>query len=750
MLVQGLNTPGGGAMAIKQFVPLAVLFFSAGILFLPVIAADRVLCPVGLVSRFTLTTVLPDEVLQQYARGPGDAVHYFLPHHMHHWRTMQSGALPHWDPYSRAGHPFLAESEPGVLYPFKLLLLPLDALTAFSYISILHYLLCTTGMFVLLRLLAVRPLMATAGGIAFGLCGFFTAMTGMLSMTGAASWLPWLLAAHRLAMLRRTLAPAAAGAVLTAMPFLAGHTQVALYCVLALAVVAWTEALLRPRQRRLAVRAAALMLVGGILLAMPQLFPTALSFGDSDRASGDSIRTLPPAMLLLLFVPQAFGPPGQYTGPIGYVGGANFVGIVLPVFAAGALCCRDRRVAPYIVLLLLGGMFTFSRTFNEVVNAACPLLQSMHHLRARVLVQFALIVLGAVVIDRTRWQRSRYGLLLAAGAGVLIASVWLRHVPLVSLLQRLSPLLALTCLAWFVRRTYRERWCTAAAAVCIVAELTLYAVPHFSFAPRELFASAAGFPSRLRASIGQERIRQLGPLSDGPFCGETQLWHGLRGVDGFITFNSRSYEKFLVLLDGEDNETVYSPRFNRLLNVRYLVSRDTLPFPVIAAGPGGSNVYRDDSVMPRARLFYHALEATDDRALSLLCDPGFPCHTTLLLEPGVSRRHAVRPGTGSARILCDEAERIVIEVESTAPAWLYLSDKHHSCWEAEVDGKAVPVVRANTCFRAVPVMPGNSRVVMVFNPIHFRVGLLLMAGAAVWLLLVACSARLCQSETDKR
>jgi len=45
-----------------------------------------------------------------------------------------------------------------------------------------------------------------------------------------------------------------------------------------------------------------------------------------------------------------------------------------------------------------------------------------------------------------------------------------------------------------------------------------------------------------------------------------------------------------------------------------------------------------------------------------------------------------------------------------------LNDPYHPWWVAEVDGREVPVLRANVLFRAVRVGPGAHRVRFVFRP----------------------------------
>ncbi|MGQ9715674.1 MAG: YfhO family protein, partial [Anaerolineae bacterium] len=54
---------------------------------------------------------------------------------------------------------------------------------------------------------------------------------------------------------------------------------------------------------------------------------------------------------------------------------------------------------------------------------------------------------------------------------------------------------------------------------------------------------------------------------------------------------------------------------------------------------------------------------------------------------------------------------------------LFLSEVFYPGWRAEVDGEPAPISRANGFFRAVLVPAGQHRVVLVFSPPSWRVGL---------------------------
>ena len=81
-----------------------------------------------------------------------------------------------------------------------------------------------------------------------------------------------------------------------------------------------------------------------------------------------------------------------------------------------------------------------------------------------------------------------------------------------------------------------------------------------------------------------------------------------------------------------------------------------------------------------------------------------------------------------------EAERVSFEVNTTSAAWVVISQAWHPNWHARVDGKEVPLVRANQAFQALAVEdPGAHQVVLEYRDRALRNGL--MISTATFLVL---------------
>jgi len=120
---------------------------------------------------------------------------------------------------------------------------------------------------------------------------------------------------------------------------------------------------------------------------------------------------------------------------------------------------------------------------------------------------------------------------------------------------------------------------------------------------------------------------------------------------------------------------------------------------------------------------------TDDEALAVMADPQFDPRREVIL-PAPAAVHAAPAGfAGAMRLWSRGMNRVVAEVESSAPGWLVVVEAYDPGWEALLDGRAVEVLRANALFRAVPVPAGRHRVEMSYRPPGLGPGLLLSACA---------------------
>ncbi len=130
---------------------------------------------------------------------------------------------------------------------------------------------------------------------------------------------------------------------------------------------------------------------------------------------------------------------------------------------------------------------------------------------------------------------------------------------------------------------------------------------------------------------------------------------------------------------------------------------------------GDVKVYELEGSPGRAFVIGRARVIPDDEAaIAALADWSFDPRREVILAAGEPLNGPA--AVGSAHIVVDQPETVVIEATLTAPGYLVLSDTDYPGWQAMVDGRPVPIRRANFLFRAVALTPGEHQVVFLYRP----------------------------------
>jgi len=186
--------------------------------------------------------------------------------------------------------------------------------------------------------------------------------------------------------------------------------------------------------------------------------------------------------------------------------------------------------------------------------------------------------------------------------------------------------------------------------------------------------------------------------------------------------------------------------FFDLLNVKYILTREGREAPsgsepILTAE--GTSLYENKNAMPRAFLVNEVLEVRDQRqAIEIMKDKEYDPHKSVVIETGEEGREELASGAGSAAIIEDKRNRVLIEIEAQDDAMLVLSDNYYPGWLAFIDGRRVEVFKANCTMRAVRVPAGRHMVSFEFAPATFRLSvyvtaaMLILIGAAFTAILV--------------
>ncbi|WP_338864885.1 YfhO family protein [Myxococcus stipitatus] len=154
----------------------------------------------------------------------------------------------------------------------------------------------------------------------------------------------------------------------------------------------------------------------------------------------------------------------------------------------------------------------------------------------------------------------------------------------------------------------------------------------------------------------------------------------------------------------------------------------------------GTTLSRSRTAMPHAFLVQRARVVTDDEALDAVLDPDQPFREIAFLSSGEPLERPTCKGTVSP--LRQSAQHLELKVKACDDSYLIVSDSHYPGWRATMDGKDVPIHRANLALRAVRVSPGEHHIRFDYQPISFRLGLFLsLLGAATLVALMSLPRR---------
>lgn len=666
------------------------------------------------------------------------------------WRH---GHIPLWNPYINAGQPGLADIQMAALYPVNLVIFFLLALTGQPFtplalvgIILLHFWLAAVFTYLLVRDLAGDSFAALVAAIVYAFSGYMVTYASIqLSVLQTAAWLPLvLLMVERLAR-RGRRRDVAALALVVAVNLLAGHPQLFTYNMYA-AVLYFALRVSAQQGGRTAVRAALRRLVPAFLLAAGlsaiQLLPTAELFLHSYRAEQLNFRYVSAGLLPdqwpAYVVPAALGDP------------LFFVGMTAVALAVVGWIAHARVARPWAILggaafLLVMGGHTFAFVPGYVLLPGLALFRDQY--RAAYVVALSVAVLAgwgasSFVMWATdaqgaalrRWLQRAALAVVGIGIAVHIAhALWPEHQRLATLSAAWAwPEFALLALLGLLLLRRENHVSVSQGRMLLLGILALelfspmWQRPLRDMPPEGIFPVTPIVRAMQQDPARPFRISSEGLLPGGP---NSAIVFGLEDVLGYTPLRL----KVLARLDKV-------PEIRRwgLLNVRYILT--TRDFDgdgrfALVAEEGEKRLYRfgGGDALPRVYVVHRFRLARGDEVWQAIGEVNLRDTVVLEAPPAVALPEEPA-GKDRVRIVAYGPQRMEVEVRTATAGLVVFGEMFYPGWRAYVDGRPVPVYRADGALRAVPVPSGTHRVGMVYRPLSFYAG----AGiSAVAFLLIA-------------
>jgi hypothetical protein len=701
---------------------------------------------------------------------------------------LKAGRFSRWCPGLYCGLPLYSESQAGYLHPFKYLLYPwLDTWEALNLDTVLSVWLTGVGTYLWLRR-HVGPAGALTGAAIFGLSGYTWGHLIHTSMINALASVPLVVWGLESSWTSGRWRGAVLGGLALACQVFAGHLQDALFSVMLVGVYALYRAVTeRVRGGRIRTLTTAAILVGvGVLVSAVQWVPSKELLDRSPRAGGLNYNELVfgswhPEMLPTLVLREAYGTRARDTDwPDGfypfhemntYMG---LIAMALAVVGAAGPAHRDRWTNFWVILIGLGAILMLGRfTFlYDRANHIPVLGSSREPVRFHLWVALGVAALAAVGVERLSRPGAvslRGGLILA---GVLVTlsipimiyiytpvwaepNRWIKpyhrnryHWLGTELTMALFRTGILAATAWWAARTAarttdparRARW-AAVLPLLVMADLlgahwrdVVTITPRYWTEPPATAREVQDDPRFIRlVGVADKASGEPGYASEpekidflsvrDPLDWSLPLAWNLPTSRGITPMYSRRLFRFGDPLGVSQS---FPWRLDLEGDTHILTGRQVKG----ARGTpiGTALLQRNPGALPRARIVGRPAYAFDERqALALLVELGNQnrLRDRLVVEDPTTPLSSTATVAGTARIVEDLPERVVIEADLESPGYLVLADTFDPGWSATDNGRPVPIRPAYVAFRAVYLTKGRHTIAFSYRPSGFVLGLLL-------------------------
>ncbi|MDQ2798171.1 MAG: YfhO family protein [Armatimonadota bacterium] len=442
---------------LTRLLPFVTLLLLPCLLLWPVVFGGEMFLPADLLRDIAPWRGSDTSSLVPWNPLMWDGMAEFYPWRLFAAETLKSGYLPLWNPHQFCGTPFVANSQSAVFYPFNLLFCLLPVSRAFGISVLLHLFL--TGIFAYCFLrspaLGLGRAASLVGAASWQLCHWQVAWLALPTFLCVSAWLPLALLLTDRAVQRPSPTRAVPLGLCLGIMLLAGHLQIALYCLGM--VTAYALFRLLPRLKKhwpTLLGCAVLVLALAFGLAAPQLLPTVELARMSHRAGGPAtwaayqgyVRlAMPPINLVTLFLPGFFGSPTRGTywgiglngGPGAYMENACYGGVLTLLLALTGLTATWRTNSAtrfFAVAAIISLLLALGTPLNALPFFGLPgFSQTGSPGRILVLWSFCVSVLaasGAETALRADWRALRHGLSAFAALFSLTlgyAAIWISH-----------------------------------------------------------------------------------------------------------------------------------------------------------------------------------------------------------------------------------------------------------------------------------------------------------------------------------
>lgn len=709
---------------------------------------------------------------------------------MYPWRKLaidllKSNNLPLWNPYILSGNFLLANFQSAPLYPLNLVYwLSSDFSYAWSIQIIAQPLLAAVFMYIFLKNNKLSNTASFFGSIVWGFSGFFMVWLEYNTIVHAALYFPLILYSIQKGKEDDRFYLLTSLAI--GLSFYASYPQITFYelifsAIFALFVFKWLD--FKNYFRIL------LFTVIGIGLALPMLLPGFEAAGQSirqvdDVANKSHVKFILPNQIITFVAPDYFGNPtsrnywlvdGAYENSTIFAGVVAFSLFLISFFVYGDEY-RNRIEKPTLLkyahlVFFISLVLAFENPLSSLLGSSKIFLFSSSVMgRLAVLMMFAIAISSSFVIDGILKNKIKLRSLLTPFEiisfliAVYGAMAWqdknvvaLRNMILPSLMFLSSSLIIFLLTSDCFVKIGKIKFFRNAFVVTIILleifDLFRFHDKYNPFTPKEFL-----YPKNDLTDFLLKTPDERFEIEDGPIM-PSNMWmpYGLSAASGQDAVHTIRYNKFIKFLNSGVFEAgdrylkvvnYNSPLFDFLGVSKVLIVKwknSWMDFEGIPSykfenskfekvfDSGRSMILKNTKAFPRIFNIDNYVLAKEDSDFARLLKSE-DLRKTVILE--IAPEEVFSKADVKIENINFGANTVSFNVNASDNAIIVLTQSYVSGWNAYIDGEKTNIYRADYAFMAIPITSGQHELVIKYEPISFKLGVI---GGGISLLFLICS-----------
>jgi hypothetical protein len=614
---------------------------------------------------------------------------FTYPHIVFYSRAIRDFTIPFWNPYYYSGTPFFASLRMGVLYPLNIAFAFFNYKIALTISIILHTFLAGVFMYFLMKYhFKTDDYSSILASIIYMFNGFFIFHLEIFNSFLSYVWFP-VIFLFFLKALEFDIRYIILTSVFLTVQFFAGYPEFSFFTVLIIFIyLIWN---IKYKKKHAFIQSLILFFViiaFFIFLSSVQLLPTLEVFAHSERQSGFSyefsvkyysmnIKTI----LNYLFVPvwnSGLLKVEQDVQTSGF-----YFGILFPLLLILFIMDKSIKMKTktcLIFLATLGFILSFGKFLPgyKILFYLLPWLRIFRFPVQHIfLVVVSFSIIAGLVAGSIREKYIKYVLVLIFSLDLLFFGEYSYN---------------LISKSFFYEKKSNIEF--------LKKDDSLFRILHNPYTLRKL---EGYFPSSYKECVKYEDT----------LIPNFSVIHQIYSADGLEVLRISEYEKFLnnmIFKQGVQSKII------DFLNVKYLISHLKITSNKWKLVKDGEyKIYENKTVLPRAFFI-------PDKDKTLNLNAGLSNYDISLRKPVLISEY--------------KNNKILLNINAKENGWIFLSEIYYPGWYCYVDNFKKNIRKLNPIFRTVYVEKGNRQIAFLYNPLSFRIGLILSLFALIISLLL--------------